>query len=60
MSLHSSKVSEMQNNSPSWVAESATLPVAFAIVDLPRTMRRLLIYLGEERPHIEEGIEVWP
>ncbi len=31
-----------------------------AIGDLPRLVRRVLIYLGEERLRTDDGIEVWP
>lgn len=31
-----------------------------AIADLPRVVRRVLVYLGERRLKTEDGIEVWP
>ena len=31
-----------------------------AIADLPKVVRRVLIYLGERRLRTEDGIEVWP
>lgn len=31
-----------------------------AIADLPRVVRRVLIYLGDRRLRTEDGIEVWP
>ena len=30
-----------------------------AIADLPRLVRRVLVYLGDRRPKTEDGIEVW-
>jgi hypothetical protein len=30
------------------------------IADLPRLVRRLLVYLGDRRLKTEDGIEVWP
>ena len=31
-----------------------------AIADLPRLVRRVLVYLGDRRMQTEDGIEVWP
>jgi hypothetical protein len=31
-----------------------------AIVDLGRVVRRVLVYLGDQRLRSEDGIEVWP
>ena len=31
-----------------------------AIADLPRLVRRVLVYLGDQRLKTEDGIEVWP
>ena len=31
-----------------------------AIADLPRLVRRVLVYLGDRRLKTEDGIEVWP
>jgi len=31
-----------------------------AIADLPRVVRRVLVYLGERRLKTEDGIEIWP
>lgn len=31
-----------------------------AIVDLPRVVRRVLVYLGDRRLRTEDGIDVWP
>lgn len=31
-----------------------------AIADLPRLVRRVLVYLGDERLRTEDGIDVWP
>jgi hypothetical protein len=31
-----------------------------AIADLGRVVRRVLVYLGDQRLRTEDGIEVWP
>jgi hypothetical protein len=31
-----------------------------AITELPRVVRRVLVYLGGQRLKTEDGIEVWP
>jgi predicted AAA+ superfamily ATPase len=31
-----------------------------AIAELPRVVRRVLVYLGTERLRTEDGIDIWP